>query len=168
MAADATLRRLQLILHVFAMATFAGTIAELIAARHYGETLRLVPFALTGLGLVALAIVWLRPSVAMIAGTAALMVVIGLGSLLGMYEHIQGNLELVHEVRRNPTNRQLIDAALTGRNPLLAPGALAVGALLGLTALYTRRALQNLSVVAPTDNRSSTRTLHTLPPLPED
>lgn len=130
------LRRLRVFLHLFAAGLFVGTIAELLSAKHYADPVQLVPFALCGLGLLALAAVWVSPERRVLWGVGLLMGVIASGSLLGIYEHIQGNIDLVHEIHRNPTNRQLIDAVLTGRNPLLAPGTLAVAAGIAIAGLY--------------------------------
>ena len=139
---DVTLRRLRAFLVLLATALFAGTIGELLAAKHYRDPIQLVPFALCGLGLLALGAIWTRPSRGAILAVRALMIVIALGSVLGVYEHLAGNYEFVHEVRPSADTWALAKATLTGRDPLLAPGILAVGAALAIAATYATAALE--------------------------
>jgi hypothetical protein len=142
MTAHATLGRLQTFLHLLAMGLFLGTIAELLSVKHYGDPVQLIPFALTGIGLIALALVWVHPSQLVMRTCAGLMAVIASGSLLGVFEHVEGNLSVLAETHRNPTIRQQLGAVLTGDAPLLAPGTLAIAAAIGLAALYARRSLR--------------------------
>jgi hypothetical protein len=142
MSQDLTLRRLRAFLVLLAAALFAGTIGELLAAKHYGDPIQLVPFALCGLGLLALGVIRTRPSRGTILAVRALMIVIALGSVLGVYEHIAGNYEFVREVRPGADAWSLAKATLTGRDPLLAPGILAVGAALAIAATYATAALE--------------------------
>ncbi len=60
--------------------------------------------------------------------------VIAAGSLFGVYEHASGNLDLAREVRPHAGTEEGVKAVLTGAAPLLAPGVLAVGALVGIAA----------------------------------
>jgi hypothetical protein len=69
------------------------------------------------------------------------MIVIALGSLFGVYEHIQGNAEFRLETHPDSTTTELIGAALGGADPLVAPGILAVAAVLALAATYAHPAL---------------------------
>lgn len=134
------LHRLGTFLHLLSIVLFAGTIAELLSVKHYGEPIRLVPFALCGLGLLALAAVWVRPTRGIVLVTRALMAVIAAGSLLGVYEHVRGNLEFAREVHPHASTIELLKATLTGRDPLMAPGILAVGAVIAIAATYALRA----------------------------
>ena len=144
MTPRATLSRLRAFLHALAAGLFLGTIGELLSVKHYGEPVRLIPFALCLLGLIVLAVAWFRPGRRVLLASTGLLTVIAASSLLGVYFHVEGNLELVHEVHRHPTTRQLVEAALTGRNPLLAPGTLAVAAVIALAALYARTGLESI------------------------
>jgi hypothetical protein len=66
------------------------------------------------------------------------MLIIAAGSLWGIYEHVTGNLEFVHEVRPHAGRIEVLRAALQGGDPLLAPGILAVGAIVAIAATYTQ------------------------------
>jgi hypothetical protein len=69
-----------------------------------------------------------------------------LGSLVGLYEHIANNIGFQLEVSPGSTIAQLISAALGGASPLLAPGILAVAAVLALAATYAYPALSVMSL----------------------
>jgi hypothetical protein len=132
----AALRRLATFLYLLAAGLFVGTIGELIAAKHYDSTMQLVPFALCGLGLLAVLALRTRPTRTIVLAIRALMLVIAGGSLLGVYEHVVGNLDFVHEVRRHADTTSVINSTLQGADPILAPGILAVGAAVTLAATY--------------------------------
>jgi hypothetical protein len=133
---SAALGRLTRFLHLLAAGLFVGTIAELIAAKHYDSTMQLVPFALCGLGLMAVATLTMRPTRPVVLATRALMLVTAGGSLLGVYEHVTGNLEFVHEVRRHADTMTVVKQTLQGADPILAPGVLAIAAAITLAATY--------------------------------
>ena len=135
------LERIGVFLHVMALGLFLGTIGELFAVKHYGEPIKLLPIALCVIGCLALAAAWLRPSRRGLQSVRGLMVFTLIGSLIGVYEHIQGNLELSQEIHRHMATMARIKAVLTGRNPLAAPGMLAVAALLLIAATYVTEAL---------------------------
>jgi hypothetical protein len=71
------------------------------------------------------------------------MIPVALGSLLGVYEHIEGNIGLLLEVTPNATTAKIISEALGGANPLLAPGMLALAAVLAVAATYYHPALEH-------------------------
>ena len=77
----------------------------------------------------------------MLLGVRAVMMATMLGSLLGVYEHIEGNLEFSKEVHRHATTMERIKQVLTGRSPLAAPGMLAVAALLLIAATFVTQSL---------------------------
>lgn len=134
----AALGRLTTFLHLLAAALFVGSIGELIAAKHYGSTMQLVPFALCGLGLLALVALHVRPTRSVVLAIRALMVVTAAGSLLGIYEHVMGNLDFVRGVRPHADTMTVIKQTIQGAAPILAPGVLAVAAAITLAATYAR------------------------------
>lgn len=155
-----TLSRLLTFLYVLSIGLFLGTIGELIAVKHYGdgESIRLVPFGLCVLGASGAIAAWSHPSRRTIRAVRVLMVSITLGSLLGVYEHLNGNYGFVHEVRPHASLRTTIEDTLTGQAPLMAPGILAVAALIAGAATYASVALQRNAerrapVVAATGRR---------------
>jgi hypothetical protein len=130
------LRRLRTFLLLLAAALSAGAIVELWAAEHTEEPLQWVPFILCGLSLAAITVVLLRPRRGVLLTMRGVMLLMALGSLLGIYEHVTGNLAFAQEIRPNTAGFDLLLAGLTGANPLLAPGMLAVAALIALAATY--------------------------------
>ena len=64
------------------------------------------------------------------------MAMIGLCSLIGVFEHVRGNYRFWLEIQPDATAWALIKAALEGENPVLAPGILFLGAAIGLSAIY--------------------------------
>ena len=131
-----TLQRLRSFLRGLAAALFGGTLAELLLARHTDGLLQLVPFALAALGLVALTAAWLRPSRRTVRVLRMVMPVVAAGGPLGIALHFWGNLDFARETRPGADAASLLLAALTGRDPLLAPGILAVAAAVALAATY--------------------------------
>ncbi len=130
------LERLQLFLRLLAIGLFSGTIAELLAVGHDGDPIQFVPFLLCGLGLLALAAVWKRPGAGSVLALRGIMTVIALGSLLGVYEHIAGNIAFVREIHPHASTATLVQAAVTGGAPLMAPGILTIGAAVAIAATY--------------------------------
>jgi len=120
-----------------------GAIVELWLAGHTQQLIQFLPFVLCGLGLAAVIGVLLRPGRSTIWALRFIMGIAACGSLIGAYEHITSNLEVVREV--NP-GLALVDAlwqAARGAAPLLAPGVLALAALVAMAATYYHPALGN-------------------------
>ena len=154
------LTRLRGLLFALAPALFAGTVAELLLAGHTESRLQLIPFALCALGLATVALAWLRPARWSALTLRAVMAVVGGGSLLGMWEHFQGNRGFALEVHPEAGGADLLRAALTGADPLLAPGILAVAALVAISATFAtagggRRTELDGSGEGPTVRRTS-------------
>jgi Na+/melibiose symporter-like transporter len=143
------LSRLRAFLHLLALALFAGTIAELIAAGHDAGAIQLIPFVLCGIGIIATLWVWRRPDRETVRTVRVLLVGIALGSLFGVYEHLKGNYGFVTEVRPNAGWRTLIEETLTGRAPFMAPGILAIAASIAIAATYASRALDQRRLITP-------------------
>jgi hypothetical protein len=70
------------------------------------------------------------------------MTLVALGSLIGVWEHIAGNLSFALEIHPDLTIGQRVLAALSGANPLMAPGMLALAAILAIAATYAHPVLQ--------------------------
>lgn len=136
MSAQARLTRLTGFLYGLAIVMFAGTIMELIAAKHYQEPVQLVPFVLcvAGIGVVLLA--WRRPDWRIIQGLRVLMLVTAAGTVLGIWKHVEGNMGFILEMHPGAGGWPLISGALTGRAPLLASGVLAASAVIATAATF--------------------------------
>lgn len=136
MNSEQSLVQIRQFLLIIAAAVFIMTVTELFFLSHWSETIQLLPFALSGLGLITLALAYFRPSTATIKVLQWSMILIGLCSLIGIYEHMANNFGFQLEIQRNATTWELVRATLEGANPVLAPGILALGAAIGWTAAY--------------------------------
>lgn len=141
---------------LFGLAAFmcAGTIVELLLAKHFDEPMQIVPFVLCAAGIVVVFLAWWRPSRGALQALRGVMALLVLGSLIGVYEHIESNLEVVREVQPTAAASTVLLKTLTGAAPMLAPGILALVALLAIAATYYHPALSG-STAAPA--RFSTR-----------
>ena len=136
-----TLRRLRRFLLALSVALLLGAVAELWLVEHTEDPVQLIPFVLCGLGAAAAIVALLRPTRAALWALRAVMVLVAAGSLLGVYLHVESNAELERELNPGLPAGQVFFGALGGANPLLAPGVLAVAAVLALAATYQHPAL---------------------------
>lgn len=136
MNSEAILARLRQFLLLITGGIFIMTIIELIFVSHWNETIQYLPFALCGLGLITLGFASLRPSNSSVKMLHWSMIVIGICSFIGFYEHLANNLSFWLEIQPNATTWELIVATFNGGIPVLAPGILLLGAVIGLTAIY--------------------------------
>jgi hypothetical protein len=130
------LDRLANLLYGLTAIMFGGTIIELLAAKHFQEPMQLVPLVLCTVGLIAVLLAWKRPGRDTVQAMRVLMLVTAGASLLGMWQHIQGNIGFIHEMHPNVTGWPLIVGAVTGRAPLLASGALAATGAVAIVATF--------------------------------
>lgn len=130
------LRRLRRFLLLLTVSLFAGALVELWLVGHTEDVIQLVPFVASVVGIVVSLLVFFWPSTGTIQVMRIWMAVVVLGTLLGVYLHIEGNVAFEREVDPQATTSKLILQGLGGGNPLLAPGILAIAALLALAATY--------------------------------
>jgi hypothetical protein len=130
------LRQLRRFLLALSIMLFAGAIVELWLVGHTQSWLQWIPFVLSAMGSATVFIVLFRSTPATVRVLRVSMGVIVLGTLLGVYEHISGNIELEREVNPTANSSRLLWRGVTGGNPLLAPGVLAIAALLAVSATY--------------------------------
>lgn len=136
------LTKLRQYLLIIAAGIFVMTVTELFFLSHWNETIQFLPFALSGLGLVTLAFAYFRPTRGILNGMRWSMLVIAACSLIGFYEHMVINYQFWLEIKPDATTWELIKATLEGGNPVLAPGILMLGAVIGLMALYKHPLLE--------------------------
>lgn len=141
MTSAEVLSRLRRFLLVFTVLLFGGAAAELWLVKHTEETLQLVAFALCALGTLAALVVLARPRRATVRLLRVSMALVVLGTLLGVYLHVEGNFAFQREIDPNTPAADLWLGAIRGANPLLAPGILSVAAALALAATYRHPAL---------------------------
>ena len=135
MGPAATLFRLRRFLLVLSVLLFGGTVVELLLVKHWGDVVQLIPFALCGLGSIAALLALRRPRRAILLGLRVCMGVVVCGSLFGIYEHLSNNIAFQREIKPDAPVANALVSAIAGANPLLAPGTLAVAALLALAKL---------------------------------
>lgn len=110
---------------------------ELLILGHIRNREQLIPFALLAMATAAIVLVLLRPNALTLRWFQVAMVLVTLGSLVGVFEHVKSNLLISVHLFHLSGIAALWDAAVNGKAPLLAPGILAQVGLLGLA--YTFR-----------------------------
>jgi hypothetical protein len=135
MSAERTLAQLRRFLLSVSAGLCVGTVIELSLTEHT-QGIQLLPFGLCGVGLLAVLWMLLRPGRAAAFSLRAVMGLVALGSLFGVYEHLEHNAGFYLEIQPNAATSEVIWGALSGANPLLAPGILALAALLACAATY--------------------------------
>jgi hypothetical protein len=118
-----------------------GTTVELFLAKHYEDPLQLLPFVLCGVGLIAVVAVLRRPGHIQLLALRGVMSLLLLGSLLGIYQHLVNNFAFELDIRPSAVWSDVWFQALRGAAPLLAPGILAVAAVVAIAATYAHPAL---------------------------
>jgi len=130
------LRRLRLFLLALSAMLFAGTILELALVKHTQDVIQWLAFVLAGIGLLVTLIVLARRGPGTVALLRWCMLVVIVGSVFGIYEHVSNNIAFEKEIQPNATLSRLLWKGVAGANPLLAPGTLAVAGLLSLAGTY--------------------------------
>lgn len=146
------LRRLLLGLMVIGI---LGLEAELVLLEHVESVGQWIPVVSLGLGLLLTLAVWLRPARGTLRAFRALCAVFVAAGALGVYLHMDGNIEFAREGDSSLAGLALLWEALTGATPALAPGALAQLGLLGLALAYRHPALRRGRANASTSQSSS-------------
>lgn len=142
MSADLILARLRRFLFGLAAFICVGTMVELALAEHWDGPVQLLPFLLAALSLIAIGAVLINPQQGRLRLLRWITAITLAGSLFGVFEHVEHNIEFALEIRPNAAVGDVFWEALAGANPLLAPGILAFMALLALAATYYHPALQ--------------------------
>ncbi|PAP76936.1 hypothetical protein [Rubrivirga marina] len=138
MAAEPWLRRFLL---AMAVTTYVAAAVELALVEHYEGWQQILPFVTIGLGVAAAAWAWASPRRSSIRSARWAGVLATVTALAGVYFHVEGNLGFAREVRPDSRGVELTWDALSGVNPLLAPGMIALAGLLAAAATYRHPAL---------------------------
>ena len=152
MSPEVTLRRLRRFLLALSVVLLCGAVAELWFVEHTEDPVQLVPFVLCGLGAAAGVVALVRPGRVALWALRAVMLLVALGSGLGVYLHVESNAALERELNPGMGAGQVWLGALGGANPLLAPGVLAVAALLALAATYQHPSLAGRALKDETES----------------
>lgn len=142
MTAAVVLERLRRFLLVLAAFLFGGTVVELGLVNHTEDLVQWIPFVLCGVGLLVVVSVLVRPRGPTVKSLRVWMLLVVVGSLFGVYQHVTNNIAFEREINPTASSSRILRQALGGANPLLAPGMLAVAALLALAATYKHGEIQ--------------------------
>lgn len=126
--------RLRRFLLIVAAAIFGGTIIELLLIEHTEEALQIVPFVLSGAGLVVVVAVLVVQRRALIRALRIVMAIVALGGVVGVGLHLKNNIEFDRETRPDAPTGEMLWRAIHGASPILASGILVVAAALATAA----------------------------------
>ena len=136
MTAEEVLQQLRRFLLALTILLFVGALAELWLVGHTEDTIQWIPFVLAIGGTLCTIFFYVKPNNATSRLLRIWMVVVMLGSALGIYFHVDGNFHFEREIAPRASTMELLWKALEGGNPLLAPGVLAVAGILAIAATY--------------------------------
>jgi hypothetical protein len=130
------LQRILLAIWVFGL---LGVAAELALLEHYEDLKQIIPFAVIGMGLLAVGWFVARPGRAATRAFASVVALFGLSGLIGLILHYRGNAEFERE--RDPAigGMTLVWESLTGATPALAPGTMILFGFIGYAVLVSRK-----------------------------
>lgn len=121
----------------------AGLTLELLLLEHTETLQQQIPLIALGGGIAVGLAVLVRPSGTSLQLFRVLMSLFVMMGLLGLYFHVSANVAFELEIDPSAEGRALLDAALRGGVPAVAPGALAQLGLLGLLYTYRHPALRD-------------------------
>jgi hypothetical protein len=142
MDSDHILAKLRQFLLIIAAGVFVMTVTDLFFLSHWKLTIQFLPFALCALGLITLAFAYFRPTPKTLRVLRWCLFLIAACSFIGFYEHMSHNYSFWLKIKPAATAFELIKATLGGANPILAPGILMLGAVIGLMAIYKHPLLE--------------------------
>src|SRR5688572_22323033 len=114
----------QLMLALILVGT-VGLEVELALLRHTESIQQWIPHMALVVGLISSIAVYVRPGPATLRPFQVMMLTFLVIGVLGVYLHVQGNMEFALERDPSLTGARLIWKALRGATPALAPGAMA-------------------------------------------
>ncbi|NNE34771.1 MAG: hypothetical protein HKN13_06025 [Rhodothermales bacterium] len=115
---------------------WAGSIVELILAEHTESWQQFVPFVVGAIGLMAVTAVLQKPTGPRVKALRVTSVIAVITSLAGGYWHMAANYELEREVHESASAWTSLYEAFFGASPLLAPGILALAAVLAWASTW--------------------------------
>jgi hypothetical protein len=124
-----------------------GLEVELALLRHAESLTQWIPHLALIVGFLTTAAVYFRPGRRTLRGFQLVMLIFLVAGALGVYLHIQGNVEFALERDPSLSGTKLIWKALRGATPALAPGALAQLGLLGFLYTYKHPVFATVSTV---------------------
>jgi hypothetical protein len=120
----------------------AGISLELWLMAHTEDVYQLIPLFLCALGVLAIVMVALRPSLGTVRLFQAVMALFLLSGVVGAYLHFQVNMEFQLEMEPALSGMALFQKAILAKSPpALAPGAMIQLGLIGLAYTFRHPAL---------------------------
>lgn len=113
-----------------------GTGTELFLLGHYEDRFQWAPLIMLAAGVVAAALVAIRPTVPLVTLLRAIMALYVPVAAAGLYLHIKSNVDFELEMRPSMEGFELLRESLTGAIPALAPGAMLQLGLIGLLVCF--------------------------------
>lgn len=142
MSAQTLVERYRAFLLGLAVFMCVGTVIELWLTGHTEQPLQFVPFIMCALAIAAILAAFLNPTRTTLWTLRIVMGLLVLGSLVGIYEHLTGNWEILLETKPNLAAAEMFWDSLRGAAPMLAPGILTLVAVLAIAATYAHPALE--------------------------
>ena len=136
MTAQTALEKLGGFLTWLAVVVVAGTVAELVMAKHWEEPVQIMPFVVCAAALAAIAAVRARPSGLTVRAFWVTMTIVAATSALGAWQHVLANRGFMLDRDPDLSGVSLLVAMLTGRAPVGAPGVMALAAVLALAGQW--------------------------------
>lgn len=108
-----------------------GTAIELYLLDHYEDFWQIIPLVIFFLSVIVFALLHFFRKTALRSLFVILLVLSALSGLLGLYFHLNANLEFESELHPTQTFADNLLAAFSGALPALAPASMIVFALIG-------------------------------------
>lgn len=131
--------RLRAILLAIAATGFAGMVVELVLTEHWGQASQIIPFVLSAAAVVSIGLFALRPGAKTAVLVRVVMIAVIVGAVFGILQHVGGNADFARETHAGASTADVFWGALRGTAPALAPGGLAMAALVALVATWGAR-----------------------------
>ena len=137
-----TVRAIRSIILAVILMGLAGTGLELVFVDHFESTAQWVPVVLICLALLVLGAYSLVGAAALLRVFQAVMIMFILSGLAGIALHYQHDVEKAEKDHPGIRGAELIQTAVAGEAPLLAPGAMIELGILGLAYVFRHPALK--------------------------
>ena len=119
-----------------------GMGAELLLIGHVDSVQQQIPLILLAVGAATVAWHAAAPRLVTVRALQAAMTLFIVSGLIGVWLHLQGNVEFELEMYPSMRGIELVQKTLTGATPVLAPGSMTLLGLIGLTHSYRHPCLQ--------------------------
>src|SRR5687767_5246623 len=102
------LLRLRRFLLALSALLFCGALVELWLVNHTEDLIQWIPFGLSIAGSLTVLLVLFRPGRITVRVLRVSMGLVALGSLFGVYEHVEGNIAFAREIQPNSPTFELV------------------------------------------------------------